>query len=114
MRRAKIAVQRHRPLQFADASLSAVGVNEHKAQPEMGPKVARRDRDSLDQKRFGLRERAGAVVVSVDRADHDAGARRANERIDISGVESHGALEKVAGAFDVLDPSFAENCRPRK
>ena len=61
------------------------------------------------QKRLGLLEGAGAVVVSVDRADDDAGPRRADERIDVSGVESDGALEQVAGAFDVFDPSFAEN-----
>ena len=80
----------------------------------MGPKVARRDRNSLDQKGFGLREGAGAVGVAVDRADNDAGARRADERIDVSGVQSDGALEQVAGAFDVARPPLPKTCRPRK
>ena len=104
MRRAKIPVERQRPLQFADRSRSAIGEDLDEAQPHMRPMIARRDRNALDQQRLGLGQTLSSLVGGEDRADQDVGSRGAHKGVNVGRIERHGALEMARAASMLSTP----------
>ena len=79
-----------------------------KAQPEMRPIVARRDRNALDQQRLGGGQALSPMLGGEDRADQHVGSRRADESVNVGRIERHGALEIAPRALDVVGPAFVE------
>jgi hypothetical protein len=98
----EIPVDLKRSLEFGNALPGPVGVDVEDAQAQMSRSFLRRDRKRPDRKGFGCRQSSGAVVAQVHSDKYDACKRRADDRIDVAGIERQRALEKLSGVCEIV------------
>ena len=96
MRGGQIAIQRQRPLAFGDALCCAVRKYLDDGQYQVRQCMVRRDRQNLDQNRFGFRQTRDAVVSKKVSSQSSVNLCHTDERLRVVRIERQGPFEKVA------------------